>query len=63
MIKSSAREGRAWKPSITDEEYQAKLIRESFGDLRAVAEATGQSMTALTVAIATRKTEEGSPWK
>ncbi|MFJ1749699.1 hypothetical protein ACIOJD_26130 [Streptomyces sp. NPDC088116] len=29
MIKSSAHEGRDWKPSKTDEQYNAEMVRDS----------------------------------
>ncbi|MBZ6252182.1 hypothetical protein KVH27_27935 [Streptomyces olivaceus] len=62
-IVSSAGEGRNWKPSKTDEEYNADMIRESIDDFAAVAEETGRTVTELTIAISMRATKEGSPWQ
>jgi hypothetical protein len=61
MTVSSAGMGRNWKPSKTDDEYNAEMIRESYDDFVTVAEATGKSVTDLKVAVATRKTTEGFP--
>ncbi|MDQ1039440.1 hypothetical protein QFZ75_005856 [Streptomyces sp. V3I8] len=63
MIKSSAHEGRHWKPSRTDDEMDRDALRASLDAFRTVASATGTTVTHLTVVIALRPTEEGSPWK
>ncbi|MFJ7242833.1 hypothetical protein ACIQWB_37735 [Streptomyces olivaceus] len=62
-IVSSAGEGRNWKPSLTKDQYAAKMIRESIADFAAVAEETGRTVTELTIAISMRETMEGSPWQ
>ena len=62
MIKSSAGEGRNWKPSKTDEEYNAEIIRDSLDAFEAVAEETGKPVNELRTVIAMRATKEGSPW-
>ncbi|MET7639344.1 hypothetical protein [Streptomyces sp. NPDC005438] len=58
-IVSSAGMGRDWTPSFTDEEYDAKMIRESIEDFAAVAEETGQPVNELRAAISVRVTSEG----
>lgn len=62
MIKSSAHEGRNWKPSKTDEEYGAEMVRDSVDDFAVVAQTTGQPVNELRAVVATYKTKEGSPW-
>ncbi|MCP9990028.1 hypothetical protein LUX09_05270 [Streptomyces albogriseolus] len=62
MIKSSAGEGRNWKPSKTDDEYNAAIIRDSLDDFEVVARKIGQPVNELRADIATRTTKEGSPW-
>ncbi|MET9559967.1 MULTISPECIES: hypothetical protein [Streptomyces] len=61
MIKSSAHEGRHWKPSKTDDELERDALRANLDAFRAVASATGQTVTHLTVVIAVRPTTEGMP--
>ncbi|WP_334665849.1 hypothetical protein [Streptomyces cyaneofuscatus] len=61
MIKSSVHEGRNWKPSKTDEEYNAEALRDHLDAFRAVASATGQTVSHLTIVIAMRPTSEGMP--
>ncbi|MEU6028036.1 hypothetical protein ABZ825_13575 [Streptomyces tauricus] len=61
MIKSSAHEGRSWKPSKTDDELERDALRANLDAFRAVASATGQTVTHLTVVIAVRPTTEGMP--
>jgi hypothetical protein len=61
MIKSSALQGRNWKPSKTDEQYQAEALRDHLDAFAVVAEKTGRTITELTLAISTRKTPEGMP--
>ncbi|UPZ28147.1 hypothetical protein MUK60_10155 [Streptomyces sp. LRE541] len=61
MFKSSAHEGRNWKPSKTDEQYNAELLRDTLDAFRAVAEETGQTTTHLTMVVAMRPTTEGMP--
>ncbi|MFC8517499.1 hypothetical protein [Streptomyces sp. NPDC057257] len=62
MIKSSVHEGRDWKPSKSDDEYNAEMLADYFDAFEAVAEKTGHTTGELRAAIAVRKTEEGSPW-
>ncbi|MFD3849222.1 hypothetical protein ACFWVB_25430 [Streptomyces microflavus] len=62
MIKSSVHEGRNWKPSKADEEYNAELLRDSLDAFEALAEETGQPVNELRTAVAMRATKEGSPW-
>ncbi|MFJ5222789.1 hypothetical protein [Streptomyces sp. NPDC088400] len=62
MIKSSAHEGRDWKPSKTDEQYNAEMVRDSLDAFEAVARETGQPISELRTVIAMRPTKEGSPW-
>ncbi|MEW1685068.1 hypothetical protein [Streptomyces sp. NPDC093594] len=62
MFKSSAHEGRNWKPSKTDEQYNAEMIRDSCDAFEAVARETGQPVNELRAVIALRPTKEGSPW-
>ncbi|MFJ6852179.1 hypothetical protein ACIQM3_16875 [Streptomyces sp. NPDC091271] len=62
MFKSSVHEGRNWKPSKTDEQYNAEMVRDSLDAFEAVARETGQPINELRTVIAMRPTKEGSPW-
>ena len=63
MIESSAGLGRDWKPSKTDDEYNAEIIRDSVDDFLVVARETGQDVQEMRAALAVRATKEGSPWQ